>query len=255
MPGVLALLDRPGTARTVLVTAGLAAARLGATAIDVLHVRPAVDPSFLPTEEVMTTARALRFAAAEDARSAALKQVFTTWGGPGVWREIIGDVPAEIAAEAAKADLTVIAGSSTDAITAALFHAHAAVLLAPETPPASLGQHIAIAWKSNPPAARAVAAAQPLLASADRITVLIGREQGDTADTPPPLNAAGTVTVHPFDPGTRSIGAALIEEAKSAGANLLVMGAWSHSRAYEWVLGGATRDVLSHPDLPVLMRH
>ena len=46
-----------------------------------------------------------------------------------------------------------------------------------------------------------------------------------------------------------------MEEARKAGADLLVMGAYGHSRLRETVLGGATRDVLRHGVLPVMLAH
>ncbi len=50
-------------------------------------------------------------------------------------------------------------------------------------------------------------------------------------------------------------GAALLREATSIGADLLVMGAYGHSRTRERVFGGATRHVLRHARVPVLMEH
>lgn len=39
------------------------------------------------------------------------------------------------------------------------------------------------------------------------------------------------------------------------GADLLVMGAWGHSRMSEWILGGITRYMLQHSDIPLLLAH
>ena len=50
-------------------------------------------------------------------------------------------------------------------------------------------------------------------------------------------------------------GEALLEAARDVGADLLVMGAYGRSRFSEWALGGATRHVLTHAQMPVLMRH
>ena len=51
------------------------------------------------------------------------------------------------------------------------------------------------------------------------------------------------------------VGKALLAAAEKAGANLLVMGAYSHSRVREMILGGVTRHVLSNGNIPVLMAH
>ena len=53
----------------------------------------------------------------------------------------------------------------------------------------------------------------------------------------------------------RSIADALQESATDAGASMLVMGAYGHSRFREFVLGGATRGILDRPRLPVMLSH
>jgi len=75
---ILAVLDHVETARPVLAAAGLLASRLSGARIGVLHIRPEVDPSFMPTEEIMTEDRAREFTQREDKRSADLKKVFET---------------------------------------------------------------------------------------------------------------------------------------------------------------------------------
>jgi nucleotide-binding universal stress UspA family protein len=270
---ILALLNRIETARPVLVAAELVAGRLGLPRIGVLHVRPAVDPTFLPSEEVMTKERERRFNAATAARSADLRGIFETWQAEvgahltADWREIVGKTRSIVAAESRAADLTVIGWAPRDrpedageAISAALFDAGAAILMVPETVPLTIARHPAIAWKSDPKSEKAVAAAKPLLVSADRITVLVGKESEDLETTTDALlriiaEKSNDVAMRDFELGERHIGEALIAEAHAAGADLLVMGAYSHSRAYEWILGGATREMLAHADLPVFMRH
>ena len=56
-------------------------------------------------------------------------------------------------------------------------------------------------------------------------------------------------------PDHRAVGQVLLDEAREAGADLLVMGAYSHSRLRGALLGGVTRHVLAHAELPVLMAH
>jgi len=51
------------------------------------------------------------------------------------------------------------------------------------------------------------------------------------------------------------IGEILINTANDAGSDLIVMGAYGHSRLNELVFGGATRDILRHMTMPVLMSH
>lgn len=56
-------------------------------------------------------------------------------------------------------------------------------------------------------------------------------------------------------PGAGSLGEALLEETGKAEADLMVMGAYGHSRLREMVLGGVTRSVLSDADIPVFLMH
>lgn len=274
---ILAVLNRSETARPVLVSAGLLAARLpgGGARIDALHIRPAVDPDFMPTEEMMTENRRRRFEAWAEERSADLKRFFDAWararqpGGAAAWREVVGRTKAVVAAEGSRTDLIVIGRAASEghdydgqeATQAALFDARAPVVLVPEAVPRTLGQHPAIAWKPSRAADQAVQAALPILLAADRVTVLIAAEDGVGEATPYGLQDAlarqvSRLEVRRFDPEGRGIGEVLLAEAKRAGADLLVMGAYTHSRLVETVLGGATRDILAgDAALPVLMHH
>jgi nucleotide-binding universal stress UspA family protein len=75
-------------------------------------------------------------------------------------------------------------------------------------------------------------------------------------DIEPRLARQGvSAATHRFDPTPSSVGEAVLREAHAHDADLLVMGAYSHSRIYELILGGATRYMLSHADLPLFMAH
>ncbi len=63
------------------------------------------------------------------------------------------------------------------------------------------------------------------------------------------------VTAEPMMTTRRNAGEALLMRANDLGADLLVMGAYAHSRMREFVFGGATRHVLEHMTIPVLMSH
>jgi len=56
-----------------------------------------------------------------------------------------------------------------------------------------------------------------------------------------------------FRPIDREVGAGLLKAAMDFGADLLAMGAYSHSRLRQLILGGVTRHVLENADLPVIM--
>nr|WP_294505431.1 universal stress protein [uncultured Rhodopila sp.] len=265
---ILAILDRADTARPVLAAAALLAGRLGNARIEVLHVRHDALEGFMPTEEIMTETRRQEIDGEAGRLSAELRGLFDAWrsdGGVREWRELTGETAQVIAAEAGKADLVVIGqgaerhrAEAQHAIHTALFVSRLTTLLVPAAVPASLGRRVAIAWKPCAAANRAVEAALPLLAQAERVSVLIETGGGETEpdDLPAILRQSGIAAeVERFDAGGLPVGEALIARAHRTGADLLVMGAYSHGRLAEFVLGGATREVLAAADMPVLLHH
>lgn len=149
-----------------------------------------------------------------------------------------------------------------DNITRTLFGGGAPMLLVPETwqGPGTL-ERVLVAWNGSGESAEAVRAALPLLQRASSVRVLDGEPNGLPGLAPPrlPLRAwlarqGVTVDWQDFhdEPG---IGRSLLDQARAMDAQLLVMGGWGRSRLSELVLGGATRHVLEHTHLPVLMAH
>ncbi|MFC4762896.1 universal stress protein [Dyella koreensis] len=123
---------------------------------------------------------------------------------------------------------------------------------------------VAIAWNGSAEALHAVHAALPLLARALRVVILHGEQQQPMSmlSWRPPFDLASYLLRHGIaseskrlNEGNEDIGAALLTAAGRAGATLLVMGAYGHTRFSEWVLGGATRSVLEQATIPVLMLH
>jgi len=271
---IIAILDRTETAHPVLAAAALAAAalaadRLGEARIEALHVRHDAREGFMPTEEVMTEQREREIEGEAAQRSADLHEIFEAWrreSDVGDWREVTGETAKVIAEVAAQADLIVIGqasaqrGDTQQVMHVALFDARLTTLLVPEAVVSSLGRNVAVAWKPSEAADRAIDAALPLLLRAEQVTVLVETEDGDREAAPVKLlqtlqQAGVPVTVNRFQAGGRQIGEALLAQARAMGADLLVMGAYTHSRLTEFILGGATREVLATADIPVLMHH
>jgi nucleotide-binding universal stress UspA family protein len=186
------------------------------------------------------------------------------------FNEITGTPVDALIAEARFHDLVVVAGSSTndtltrDELGALVISAGRPVLLAPPKPPKGGLKTIAVAWKNCPEAARAITAAMPLIAKAHHVAVLSateedGRimecldcyEQVATQLHWHGVKAEGRYVV----PGGRVIPDAILETAREADADLLVMGAYGHSRLRELIFGGFTRRVLQGADFPVLLFH
>ncbi|RJG20473.1 universal stress protein [Massilia cavernae] len=132
------------------------------------------------------------------------------------------------------------------------------------------GRKILLSWDASREAARALQLALPILAQADSVSVAIFDTRSDsrtvadaTAADPVPFLARhgirADLSIIPLEArrGHRrhEVGEALLTLARERGADMLVMGAYGHSRFRETILGGATRTVLDAMTLPVLMAH
>ncbi len=185
-------------------------------------------------------------------------------------RSLAGGEVDEVLRFGRLSDLIVVArpsageeGGLTTAFDAALFDSGRPVLLVPSAPAAGLGTTVAIAWDRSREAARAVGAALPLLTAAGKVVILTARESGrEVGGEVEPSELAAYLALHGVDartwafvPASNSLGGALLDEAGKAGANLLVMGAYGHSRLREMVLGGVTRSILADADMPVFLMH
>lgn len=155
---------------------------------------------------------------------------------------------------------TVSGGTAVDALEGALFQTGRPVLVAPHTVPRTIGDNIFIAWNRSAQSARAVAAAMPLIQRAAKVT--IGCVETGAKAGPPPEALQASLAWHGVAADVRlfhdeggSIAELLVSYAENAGADLMVMGAYSHARFQELVLGGVTNHTLRHVTLPVLMAH
>ncbi|HEX6015975.1 MAG TPA: universal stress protein, partial [Geminicoccaceae bacterium] len=111
-----------------------------------------------------------------------------------------------------------------------------------------LGHRALVAWNGSREAARALKDALPFLAAA-------GEQVAVRLDAAAALlkRHGAPVTAKQIPPGAGDAGATLLGAADAEGADLLVMGAYGHSRLRELVLGGATREVLRDARVPVLL--
>ena len=128
----------------------------------------------------------------------------------------------------------------------------------PTTQKDILLKHAAIAWNGASEAARAVAMLLPLLEQAEKTTLLTIDES--TADEQDPSEFVEYLRWHGLEPkvaqcgrGDREIGQALQEEALNAGADFMLMGAYTRSRLKSLVFGGASGSIVRAPRLPVIM--
>ncbi len=183
------------------------------------------------------------------------------------WISVDGH-PADIVSEIGGAHDLIVIGQPREpqfmgriTTEAALFTTGRPVIITPPDPPQQIGETVLIAWNRGAQAARAFHAAKALLLDrAQRVRILsitTGAKQG-----PPASEIAANLDWHGIDsdvvelsPDYRSVGEVLLAEASAINADLLVMGAFSHSRLRQLILGGVTKFVFEQSPLPVLMAH
>ncbi|MGE0716866.1 MAG: universal stress protein [Alphaproteobacteria bacterium] len=126
--------------------------------------------------------------------------------------------------------------------------------------PATIGRRALVGWKNSHTTARAMHEAVPLLESAESVVLLT---IGDSGKPDPSADAAaGFLSRHGIRVEVRNqkarendAGPTLLAVAEATGADLLVMGAYGHTRWREMIFGGATEHVARHMTLPVLFAH
>jgi nucleotide-binding universal stress UspA family protein len=174
------------------------------------------------------------------------------------------------------ADLVIIGQSESgqlgDLPAHVITHCGRPVLLVPKQGHhASVGRQIVLAWDASGEAARALLLALPLLRQADKVSLVILESASDVhllTDTaladPQAMLARHNIvvtTIHQKLAHRRTVqrrsdvGQALLSLSSDLSADLLVMGAYGHSRLRETILGGVTRTVLETMTIPVLMAH
>jgi hypothetical protein len=181
------------------------------------------------------------------------------------WREIEGTEEYVIGSHGRLFDLIVIGREFGRhwlnwrvLAESALFESGRPVLLAPQTPGASCCENVVIAWNASTETARTVAFSMPLLVRARSVTVLCVEGWGVPGPSGNELAAyltrAGARAVARTVPKNgRSPGEAVLHECARSGADLLVKGAYTQSRLRQLIFGGATRHIIAHAQLPVIL--
>jgi len=191
------------------------------------------------------------------------------------WRDVPGDALYAVQQSARYADLVVAgqpdpyAGDADEAVSGfpgdLVLSAGRPVLFVPYAGRfAKLGTRILVAWNTSREAARAVHDALPLLERAQRVDVVAFDPQRGGADhgERPGADIALYLARHGVKASAAQqrgagidVGAQILSRAADMEADLIVMGAYGHSRLRERVLGGATRTLLDSMTVPVLMSH
>jgi nucleotide-binding universal stress UspA family protein len=265
---VLVVLRRPEMVATLLQAGQRMASLMDGARLQVLAVGDRIQISGLAAEALIEEANSVvRARAQEQERVAALRAAFETWAGEtgkeARWIEEEGSALTIIGERGSRADLIVSGQPLEDdrlarqSFSAALFGTDRPVLLVPPGTNASFGHRVAIAWRDEKRAINAVIPALRCLSNAEQVHVLMGVRGGASAPGMPKvlLEHGIAAQLHTVPIGSEPFGKTLLDTVHQLSADMLVMGAYAHSPLRELILGGVTRYVLDHADLPVLMRH
>jgi nucleotide-binding universal stress UspA family protein len=225
-----------------------------------------------PRETETSTARieqSYALAAAAEQRFRALAEVAAV---PCDWQVAEGDAAEVLSVAARYHDLTIV--EQTDLVSdeigfdvpeTCVLSSGRPVLIVPNAGRFDqIGRSIVVAWNGSRQAAAALHGALPFVARAERVVVIQGRGRASypsvtrwpALDLTRAISSHGVaVSVEPIGVEDGDAGSAILAAAAREAADLIVMGAYGRSWMSEWIMGGATRHVLSHMNVPVLMAH
>jgi nucleotide-binding universal stress UspA family protein len=271
---ILVHVDSTPASRTRL-RLGLTLARHFSAQLSGLHVipEPDVPPYFKPS----IVARIAKIYA-ENAREAAdlaealFREELKDAGAAAAWECVAGDMAEMITERARFTDLLMLGQFDTEnphGISAFLlpekvvFGVASPILVVPSAGAfGDIGKRIVATWNGSREAARAIRDAMPLLKHAEQVLLLAVdlNRQGhihdgaDASQLAAHLGRHGIqIVVEEVSPGRATVAETLLTQAAEFGADLMVMGAYGHSRIWEFVVGGTTPDVLERTQIPVLI--
>lgn len=254
-----------------LVAAKNLAARFGAT-VDGFHVRLDINRALaLATRETTW-----RIEKEENERSATARVEFdrvfgsgstggtSPSGGKTQWHEIVGYPADEYAYHGRMHDVVVVAREKLlpEHCGQMVMETGRPVIVASARPVQAIGETVLVAWNNSPESAKALTAAMPVLARAKKVIL--------AASPPPTIDEEDArqsleqlrelLSRHGIQPEIRILAKgdeanALKEAAYEANCDLVVMGAYGHSRLREYLFGGVTRKFLEECAIPVMLLH
>ena len=228
---------------------------------------------FIPEDLLKSIIENNRAASAAEAKTVmtAFTEAAAKANVPVTWREVVGDPSIPLARAGRAADLIVVGQSSGDVPATEVPHpglaediamaSGAPVLCVPYVGNyTKLGDRIMVAWDGSRECARAMRDALPMLLKASHVMVC---SVGDVPAGRPELAEVGAFLqghgvkgeTHRLAAGGIDVGSALLSALADYGIDLMVMGCYGHSRAREFIWGGATRSLLRHMTVPVLFAH
>ncbi|EJC75125.1 universal stress protein UspA-like protein [Rhizobium leguminosarum bv. trifolii WSM2012] len=266
---VLALLPDPATTRLCLDIAEDAARAVGGT-MAAAHVGADPDRMIAAAEEIDLQMLRDLDEGSPTQRLERVTSAFEDWKRSKQGRDSLrlddcrGDLNRCVTRECHEAALVVAPChgnmDARDAFHDLLFNEHKLVLAPPPGPySGNLFGHVVVGWKPHDHVQRAVIAARRWLAAADRVTVLCVNDKPDGSyqftarELLDQLGLHGEVVA--IRSAGRSVAETILDFARSAKASCLLIGAFKHGYFLELLLGRATRHLMSHATLPLMMKH
>ncbi len=276
MKNVLVPLDQNPITTSVLETAGLIARHFGSR-VEGVGLRPVFTEIVAPDPIVAVTLPPSDWdeeAFARDARRAFdsfVSRQPVAAGGDNqptyVWRQgrTVDDV--FIGTYARIFDVTVIGrpssrgpGSRMSTFETVLFDSGRPLVIAPPSPPSSLGENILIHWNRSAETALVTALAMPFLKRTKKVSIIT--VEGANVEGPPAEDFARALLAHGITASVsrtegkgQRAGEQILAKAREIGADLLIKGAYTNSRMRQMIFGGATQHILAAAELPVFMSH
>jgi len=150
--------------------------------------------------------------------------------------------------------------AATMTLNASLVETGRGVLVVPPEGASKFGKRIAISWNGSAEAARAVAASMSLIEGAEKVLIL--SIDGDDAAPNVAAELSNYLAWHGVNAEIETVpvpdsqvGETVLQKSGDWNADLLVMGAYTHSRLRQLIMGGVTRHILAEAKLPVIMVH
>ena len=183
------------------------------------------------------------------------------------WTEMVWSGPEGIGEYARLFDLVILGRSVEDSAVdwkttaeAVMFDSGRPLLIVGDEIPATIGRKILLAWNGSTETARTLTGAMSILTDIDEVLVVtvggavVSGPAGE--DICRHLNASGiSSTARTIDRGTSSVGQALLEAADQFSADLIIKGAFTHSRLRQLIFGGATSELINTSSVPILLSH
>jgi nucleotide-binding universal stress UspA family protein len=242
---------------------------IGLFALDVLQMLTVPEAGPALFEEMLKQRRRLAAHAEDEFRGKMHKEQYT---GKSEWRATLGDGFAALEFHAKCADLVVVGQPDPEGDGLPPSFAHRLVMSIGRpvlyVPYAGrfedCGKRVLVPWNASREAARAVKDALPFLREAEETEVVTFNPRKvflDDSSLPDPDMGAylarhgAKVRVANQPTSLDDIGALILSRAADNASDLIVMGAYGHSRLRETVLGGATREIFKSMTVPTLMSH